>query len=149
MTGSHSQRAWYDCDCQASQSQLCGSDWLVRPPDYRVSDYGYGRLQSTGSKCRKKCFKHPLTTSLFSPLSPLHYIGDDVMAHRLGIANSANRGQRRRTGRRTGMQHWALGGMTIVRTANSQSQLHYDCDWLASYSQRHGYDLNGQSEGHA
>jgi hypothetical protein len=87
MTGSHSQRAWYDCDCQASQSQLYGCDWPVRPPDYRVSDHG--RLQSTGSKCWKKCFGHPLTASLFSPLSLLHYMRDGAP---IGIANNANRG---------------------------------------------------------
>jgi hypothetical protein len=36
MTGRHSQRAWYDCDCEASQIQLYGCDRYrpVRPPDY-------------------------------------------------------------------------------------------------------------------
>jgi hypothetical protein len=37
MTSSHSQGAWYDCDCQASHSQLYGCDWTVGQPDYRVS----------------------------------------------------------------------------------------------------------------
>jgi hypothetical protein len=82
---SQSERAWYDCDCQASQSQLNGCDWPVRLPDYRVSDYG--RLQSTGSKCRKKCFGHPLTVSVFNrPLSPLHYMRDGAP---IGVANNA------------------------------------------------------------
>jgi hypothetical protein len=108
--------------------------------------------QQAPNICRTKCFVHPLTASLFSPLSPLHYLRDGAP---IGIANNANRGAELAAGSwhaRASVQHFIGRGDCIYsgpETANSQSQLYYDCDWLASHIQRHGYDLNGQSGGHA
>jgi hypothetical protein len=136
----------------ASQSQLYGCDWLVRPPGLQSTEQSLTMVdcsQQAPNLPEKVLRTHPLTVtaSLFSPLSPLHSLRDGAP---IGIANNATAlpdggaGQLAMAASRPhSMQHRrAARGMTIVRTANLHS---YSCTVTATGLQLASASCKSQS----